>query len=83
MKKDFLGQLNELDQADIIWDQGVLIGKRNDGFYKILLFQVDAFYAEMYYHAHFNVIIRIKTFTGTEGLEPYLQQIQIDHLLNN
>ncbi|MGV3658079.1 MAG: hypothetical protein ACO1NX_08995 [Chitinophagaceae bacterium] len=80
MKEDYLGQMTELEQADVIMDRGVFIGKRTDGFYNILLFQVDAFYAEIYYHSHFNVIIKIKTFRDTEALEPYLQQIQISGL---
>jgi len=80
MKPDYLGQLDELDQADLIWETGVLIGKRKNGYYNILLFQIDAFYAEIYYHAHFNVVIRIKTFTNTDQLEPYLQQIAIEQL---
>ncbi len=80
MKEDYLGQMTELEQADVIMEQGVFIGKRTDGFYNILLFQVDAFYAEIFYHSHFNVIIKIKTFRDTEALEPYLQQIEISGL---
>jgi len=81
MKLHSLGQMSELEQADLIMENGVLIGKRTDGFYKILLFQVNAFYAEIYYHSHFNVIIKIKTFSHTEALEPYLSQIEISDLL--
>ncbi len=76
-----LGHLDELEQADVIWEQGVLIGERKDAFYNILLFQVDAFYAEIYYHSHFNVIIKIKSFSDTNLLEPYLPHIQLEDLL--
>jgi len=76
-----LGHLDELEQADVIWEQGVLIDERKDDFYNILLFQVEGFYAEIYYHSHFNVIIKIKTFSDTRLLEPYLQAIALDDLL--
>ena len=81
MKRDYLGQLDEIEQADIIWESGVMIGKRTDAYYNVLLFQVEGFYAEIYYHSHFNVIIKIKTFSSTDQLEPYLQAIQLDELL--
>ena len=54
-----------------------MIGKRKDDYYNVLLFQVDGFYAEIYYHSHFNVIIKIKTFSDTSQLEPYLQAISV------
>jgi hypothetical protein len=76
-----LGHLDEMEQADVIWEQGVLIGERKDEFYKILLFQVDAFYAEIYYHTHFNVIIKIVSFSDTNRLDPYLQNISLVDLL--
>ena len=82
MKRDALKQLEEMKQADIIWERGALIGKRADGFYKVLLFQVDAFYAEIFYHTHFNVIIKIRTFSNTDQLEPYLKKIDITALIN-
>ena len=80
MKPDYLGQMTEMEQADVIMEKGVLVGKRTNGFYNILLFQVDSFYAEIYYHSHFNVIIKIRTFSNTDALEPYLQQIEISSL---
>lgn len=82
MNPDYLGQMTEMEQADVIWEKGVLIGKRKDGFYNILLFQVDAFYAEIFYHSHFNVIIQIRTFSNTAELEPYLQAISLADLFS-
>lgn len=80
MKPDYLGQMTQMEQADVIMEKGVLVAKRTDGFYNILLFQVDSFYAEIYYHSHFNVIIKIRTFSNTNALEPYLAQIEIANL---
>lgn len=82
MRQNYLGQMTEMEQADLIMEKGALVGKRTDGFYNILLFQVDSFYAEIYYHSHFNVIIKIKTFRNTDALEPYLAQIEISKLLD-
>ena len=81
MKPDYLGHLDEIDQADLICESGVFIGKRKDEYYNVLLFQVHGFYAEIFYHSHFNVIIKVNTFSDTDALEPYLQAISIDSLL--
>lgn len=82
MKRFTLSQLNETDQADLIMETGVLIGKRKDDYYNVLLFQIDAFYAEIFYHSHFNVIIKVETFSNTSKLEPYLAKISIKDLLD-
>lgn len=73
-------RLNETVQTDIIWETGVFLARRSEGFHNILLFQLDGFYTEIYYHAHFNVIIKIKSFSNTDLLAPYLDKINLDCL---
>ncbi|HEV7622293.1 MAG TPA: hypothetical protein VGO09_11180, partial [Flavisolibacter sp.] len=49
----------EVDQAEKLLKDGVLIAQRKEGYYKVLLYQVDASYIEVYVHDHFNVIIKV------------------------
>ena len=71
--------LDEIQQALTVLE-GTLIGQREDSHFKILLYQLDSFYVEVFYHPtdHF---IRIESFSGTEKLDPYLNQISIEKLV--
>ena len=82
MKLQFFRSLSEHEQFAVIESEGVLIGEREENYYTIRLFAFDNFYTELYAHSHFNVIVRTKCFTGTKGLEPYLESIDISSLLN-
>lgn len=66
--------LNEMEQKEAIWE-GVHIADREEGEYKILLHQINAFYVEVYYHAEDNVIKRYRSFSSIEQLAPYLERI--------
>ena len=69
-------QLDEMEQAEAVWD-GVFIGDREDAEHKILLYQIDSFYVEVYYHKEYNVIRRFRSFSSTDQLQPYLEKIKI------
>jgi hypothetical protein len=77
MKASYFEQLTEAAQTDAIWEHGTFLARRQEGFYNILLFQIDNFYTEVYYHSHFNVIIQIVSFSDTGLLEPYFKGIHI------
>ncbi len=81
MTCSFFDQLTEAHQTDVIWECGTFLARRNKGFHNILLFQIDDFYTEVWYHSHFNVIIKIISFSDTDMLEPYLEKISISALL--
>lgn len=68
--------LDEMQQQDAIWE-GVHIGDREDEEYKIQLYQIDAFYVEVFYHEEHNVIKRYRAFSSLDQLGPYLDQIEI------
>lgn len=78
-----LDRLTEAGQTDVIWENGVFLDRRKESFYNILLFQLDGFYTEVYYHSHFNVIIKISSFSDTDGLAPYLDKINLHSLFND
>jgi hypothetical protein len=83
MTCSYFDQLSEAHQTDVIWETGVFLGRRSEGYYNVLLFQIDGFYTEVWYHAHFNVIIRIESFSDTDRLEPYLDTIRIPSFFSN
>ena len=73
-------QKNENEQRELIKSRGVFMGSRMKGENKILLYQVDAFYIELFYHRleEIRVPIRLlRTFEGVEYLDPYLKKIDI------
>ena len=74
--------LDEVRQIELLWSAGVLVGSRQEGFYKILLYQIDSFYVEVFYQYFQGKMVKIKSFTDTDQLEPYLNSINIGFLLN-
>ncbi len=71
----FIG-LDEMEQQEAIWE-GVLIADREDEEHKILLYQIDSFYVEVFYHKEYNVIRRYIPFNSTDKLAPYLEKINV------
>lgn len=74
--------LNDYQKADAVWD-GTYLGDRQEDDCNILLFEVDSFYVEVYYHKKFNNVTRFRSFITTDLLEPYLCQVDLLQLLNS
>lgn len=68
--------LDEMEQAEAVWD-GVFLGDRKDDEHRILLYQIDGFYVEAYYHMEYNVLRRFRSFSSTDQLDPYLNEIDL------
>lgn len=75
-------RLNESEQLDVLAQTGVLIAQRQDDFYHLDLYQSEGFYVELCYHTHFNTLININAFSHTGRLDPYLQQMDIEALMD-
>jgi hypothetical protein len=69
-------QMDEAEQMEVIWDS-VFVGDRDEE-HKILLYQIDGFYVEVYYHKEYNDIRRFRSFSSTNELEPYLDKIDLN-----
>lgn len=69
--------LSASEQAEIVWS-GTHIGERFDEKHSILLYQIDSFYVEVFYHRDDNAIKRFRSFSSVNQLEPYLQKISLD-----
>jgi hypothetical protein len=81
MKRQQFNTIQEVDQASSLLKDGVLLAQRTEGFCRVLLYQADSYYLEVFRHNHFNVIIKVVSFTDTAFLEPYLEQIDIEELI--
>jgi len=73
--------LQDKEKITLLYEHGVYIGKRRSGDASILLYQLEGFYAEVYYKKYRKHIDRISCFSGTARLDPYLEEINVEHLV--
>ena len=73
--------LDEIEQAEVLWERGVHLGERTDGEHGIVLYQIEGFYVEVFYHEEHNTIKRIRSFKSVDQLRPYLDVININNLV--
>lgn len=71
----------EIEKARDLLEQAVFLMERTEGFYKKRLYQLDDVYFEVTWHLHFNVVIKVNSFTDTEPLDAYLNAISIEEVL--
>jgi hypothetical protein len=71
----------EIEQSRTLWERGVLLAERTEGYNKYMLYQLHDVYIEVTWHAHFNVIQKVSSFTDTEHLDPYLEHMDISAVL--
>ena len=64
-------------QQQMIKHQGVFLLERRSLDWDIFLFQVDAFYVEVFYERKTQNAVLFKSFDDTDQLEPYLQRIDV------
>ena len=68
-------------RLDLLQEEGLYIGKRKWNNLPVLLYQVEAFYIELYYSEYRLNLIEVRCFTSTILLEPYLEDILIEDLV--
>jgi len=74
-------RLPEKEKVAMLYEHGVYIGKRRQAGTVVLLYQLDGFYAEVFYQHYRRVIDRISCFSGTARLDPYLAEINVGYLV--
>jgi len=74
---DQFDSLPNVKKGTIIFNDAEFIAERKEGVLTILLYQLYSFYVEVYYQQDLNEIQKIRTFSNTELLEPYLEQFDI------
>lgn len=72
-------RLDEMEQLEAIWDNGVKVAEREDEVNRYNLYQIDAFYVEEEWHKEYGVRRAFRSFASTnaEMLQPYLDKIDI------
>ena len=65
MTLDQFNRLDEMEQTEAIWS-GKHINQRDDGTHSILLYKIDDFYVEVYYHKQYNVIRKFEALSGDQ-----------------
>ena len=74
-------QLNETEQVELLWYNGEQIGRRKEDDYLILLYQVEGFYVEVFYHRKERMIKKYLSFDCNDvRLNTYLEKIDISPL---
>ncbi|OJW82990.1 MAG: hypothetical protein BGO69_03685 [Bacteroidetes bacterium 46-16] len=72
--------LSLLEQLNILYKDGVHIGKRTVDGKAVILYQVNNFYAEVYYKVYRKDVAKLLLSDNVEVVQPYLDQIQVKDL---
>ena len=64
-----------MEQAETLWDKGVHIDERSNDVHQFILYQIEGFYVEVWYHKEYNVIRKFRAFSSRDELDPYLNRI--------
>ena len=73
--------LSKYEQQDLLLKKGIFIAERFDGPFRIMLYQLDGFYVEVYFFNLYNKVAYFLGYDTTEVLEPYLAQIDVSDVL--
>jgi hypothetical protein len=73
--------LSQRNQRVFTVEEGVFLADRHTEDFTIILYGIDAFYVELYYHNDTNEICWVKCFNSTAELDPYLLDIDLSHLV--
>jgi hypothetical protein len=72
--------MDGMTKTEVLATEGVFLADRNDGCFRITLYQVNDFYVEIYYHKTRDFYICIRSFEDVSELYPYLQDIDISEV---
>ena len=72
--------MDGMAKTEVLASAGVFLAERNDGCYRISLYQVNDFYVEIYYHKTRYFYICIRSFEDVSEVYPYLQDIDISEV---
>jgi len=74
--------LSENEKKHTVFYQGTPIAKRDCQQYKVFLFQLENYYVEAFCNLQNKAIEEYRVFGDTQLLQPYLQAIPLDDLIN-
>ena len=62
---------------DYFRNEGVLLGERSDGEFKISLYKVDSSYVEHFMHVNNSQQVGIRTFQNTDDINQYINSLYL------
>ncbi|MEJ8843884.1 hypothetical protein WG954_15945 [Lacibacter sp. H375] len=74
--------LGEAEKQHTVLHRGVLVAKRTEETSLVFLFQLGAYYVETWCNVANRSVTEYRMFENTAPLEPYLEEISLQHLLN-
>ena len=74
--------LNEQEKKSTVLHEGVLLAKRSSFDSMVFLFQLGSYYVEAYCNPANKAIEEYRMFENIDVLQPYLEAIPLDKLLN-
>jgi hypothetical protein len=77
--KDF-NFMDGMAKTELLATEGVFLAERDDGCFRISLYQVSDFYVEIYYHKTRFFYLCMRSFEGVSEIFPYLQDIDISEV---
>ena len=75
--------LPAFEKAQYIWAEGEFIGGRTTAEYQLLLYQLEGFYAEVFYSIAEKRIENIEVLRDESLLGLYVEEVNIDDLFKN
>lgn len=72
--------LNNKLKKSIVLYTGVFLAERKKVFFKIMLYQVDNYYVEVFFLKPGKKPIWFRNFTSTDKLQPYLKKIDLSFI---
>lgn len=82
MRFEEFQQLSLDEQHKIVSNEGVMLRERLTHSFLIFLYGLDGFYIELFFHKKSGVFATLKPFNNLDELSPYLDDIDLNKLLN-
>ncbi|PSR54021.1 hypothetical protein AHMF7605_11060 [Adhaeribacter arboris] len=68
------------ERAELVCTQGELVIVRGSGAYRICLYTMGRFFAEVWYRADNNEVDLVRGFKSLDMLEPYLELVNLSEI---
>lgn len=72
--------MDEVEQCEELWFNGVQVAEREESEFNIALYQIHNFYIELFYDKAHKQLHRLRPFCNTNSLDTYLNNLNISAL---
>jgi hypothetical protein len=79
MTRSAFDALRQSEQVEVVYNDGVYIGNRQEPGFIIILYQIHDFYVEMFFFE--CELLDVKSFRSIDLLDPYLETIDISGIV--